>query len=360
MMDLDGRLLLVRGTNWLGDTVMTLPAIRELRRLHPEARLAMVVRPWLAGFFRWIPEVDEVVVFDVKKGAARWKEVRRMGRELRRRRPDVFLCLQNAFEAALLARMSGAPERIGFALDGRKWLLTKHFNIPLELNRYHQLYYYLHLIQRGGLSPVDYLNDPGFKPDLAIRRTPDMQAIVKRWFERLDIPADEPVIGFHTGAYYGTAKHWLPDRYRELIRRLRREYRPHVLLFGAAGERQALTEIFADGKDDRIINLCGETSLEELIALIAHCHLFVSNDSGPMHVAAALQVPQIAIFGSTDPVATGPFSEHALPVKKPVECSPCFRRECPIDLRCFKAITVDEIFGLIQEILYKEYSPAEE
>ncbi|MBN2433561.1 MAG: lipopolysaccharide heptosyltransferase II [Acidobacteria bacterium] len=357
MMDLDGRTLLIRGTNWLGDTVMNLPAIRELRRHYPAARLVMVARPSLTHFFRWVPEVDEVIPYQVNMGAARWKEVRRMGRELRRRRPDAFLCLQNAFEAALLARLSGARERIGFALDGRKWLLTKHFRVPLELNRYHQLYYYLYLLQQAGLSAVDYLSDPDFWPDLSIRRDPAMRDIAQQWFGRLNIPAEEPVIGFHTGAFYGTAKHWLPERYRELILRLRREYRPHILLFGAPGERAATATMLAGVEDERIINLCGETAVDELIALIAHCHLFVSNDSGPMHVAAALQVPQIAIFGSTDPVATGPFSARAVVVKKPVECSPCFQRECPIDLRCFKAVTVDEIFRLIQDTLYKEYSP---
>lgn len=356
-MDLDGRTLLVRGTNWLGDTVMNLPAIRELRRHHPTARLVMVVRPTLRDFFRWIPEVDEVIPYQVNAGSARWKEVRRMGRELRHRRPDAFLCLQNAFEAALLARLSGARERIGFALDGRKWLLTKHFRVPLELNRYHQLYYYLYLLQQAGLSTVDYLHDPDFRPDVTIRRDPAMRILAQEWFERLHIPAEEPVIGFHTGAFYGTAKHWLPERYAELIRRLREAYHPHILLFGAPGERDAATTLLGDMRDERVHNLCGETAVDELVALMAHCHLFISNDSGPMHVAAALQVPQIAIFGSTDPVATGPFSKHAVIVKKPVECSPCFQRQCPIDLRCFKAITVDEIFRLIQDILYKEYSP---
>jgi len=350
---------MVRGTNWLGDTVMSLPAYREIRRSHPDVRVVAAVRPSVAGMYRWIPEVDEVMVYQHPAGIPRWKAFWRFSRELRSKEPDVFICFQNAFEAALLGKFSGAPQRLGYARDGRGFLLTRGIQTPLELARYHQVFHYLHLLYSAGISEVSYLESSDFKPDMQLKRTPEMRRVARDWFDKLKIQETEPVIGIHAGAYYGTAKRWLPERYAELIKRLRAEFNATILLFGSQGEMDMAEEIISKYSGAGVLNLCGRTTLEELVALIGHCHLFISNDSGPMHVAAAFQMPQIAIFGSTDPVATGPFSSQSITVKKPVECSPCFLRECPIDLRCFKAISVDEIFGLVKDVIYSEYSSEE-
>ncbi|HPB28399.1 MAG TPA: lipopolysaccharide heptosyltransferase II [Acidobacteriota bacterium] len=348
--------LIVRTTNWLGDTVMALPALRELRRLRPAARLVVAARAGVAGFYRWAPEVDEVITLPPEAGRTRRRAFLGGCREIRRRRPSLYVCLPNSFESALMGRVAGVPERVGYRTEGRGFLLTHGAAVPTELHRRHQVYYYLHLLHAVGLSPVDYLRDPEFKPDLRLRRTPAMEAVSRRFFEAEGIGADGPVMGVHAGAFYGSAKRWFPERFAAFIRELRSDLPLTVVLFGSPAEQPLADAIAAAVGGGRLHNLCGRTTLDELVPLIGSCHLFVSNDSGPMHVAAAFQIPQLALFGSTDPVATGPFSPRAVVVKKPVECSPCFLRECPLDLRCFKAITVDEVVRRGRELIYREYS----
>lgn len=343
---------LIRGTNWVGDAVMSLPAVRELRRHHPGARLRLIIRPELAGLYRWVPEVDEVVEYRRRPGLAGMRDMLRFARMVRDRRSTVYLCLQNAFEAALLGRLAGVPSRVGYALDGRSALLTRPVPVPAAIQRRHQVYYYLQLLFLAGLSGVDYLQEPGFAPDMSIRRTPAMEEIAGRWSDELGFDRRAPLIGIHAGAFYGSAKRWPPERFAELIQALRPAVAAQFLLFGSAGEKPLADEIMARAGGAGVTSLCGRTSLAELVALCGSCRLFISNDSGPMHLAAALRVPQLALFGSTDPVATGPFSPRAIYLKKPVECSPCFLRQCPIDLRCFQALTVAEVFQKAADLFH--------
>lgn len=351
------RQIVVRATNWLGDSVMSLAAVRELRRHHPGARIVLVAQPRVAGFYRWVGEVDQVVEYNPAGDGARWRGLLRLARELRRRRADTYLCLQNAFEAALLGRLAGIPRRIGFATDGRSLLLSRAVKIPPELDRHHQVYYYLALLHGAGLSPVDYLRELSFRPDILLRPTPEMEAAAAECLRREGVLNDFPLVGVHAGAFFGSAKRWFPERFAEVLRTLRGEFPVRFLLLGAASERPLAETIQREAGGEGIHDLCGRTTLAELVAVIGRCRLFLSNDSGPMHVAAAFQIPQVALFGSTDPVATGPFSTHASILKKPVECSPCFLRECPLDLRCFKAIGVGDVLERVRELLYREYSP---
>jgi heptosyltransferase II len=351
------RQIVIRATNWLGDSVMSLASIRELRRLFPWARIVLVAQPRVAGFYRWVSEVDQVIEYNPDGAGARWRVLLRLTGELRRRRADTFLCLQNAFEAALIGRLAGIPRRIGFATDGRSLLLSRAVTIPPELNRHHQVYYYLALLHHAGLSPVDYLREPSFRPDISLRTTPELEAAAAECLRREGVPPDLPLVGIHAGAFFGSAKRWFPERFAEVLRALREEFPLRFLLLGAASERPLAETIQQAAGGEAIHDLCGRTTLDELVAVIGRCRLFISNDSGPMHVAAAFQVPQVALFGSTDPVATGPFSTRASTLKKPVECSPCFLRECPLDLRCFKAIGVGDVLERARELLYREYSP---
>jgi heptosyltransferase-2 len=348
--------IVIRTTNWLGDAVMSLAAVRELRRNLPDASLTLIAQPRVAGFYRWIPEVDRMVVYDPGRNGSRWRNLFRLVGELRRQRADVYLCLQNAFEAALIGRLAGIPNRIGFATDGRSLLLTRPVAILPELNRHHQVYYYLSLLRGAGLSAVDYLRQPEFRPDIQLRLTPEMDEVAGDCLRREGISAGASLVGIHAGAFYGSAKRWFPERFAELLVALRREFPLRFLLLGASSERPLADDIQQAAGAGGIHNLCGRTSLEELVAVIGRCRLFISNDSGPMHVAAAFQIPQVALFGSTDPVATGPFSPRAITLKKPVECSPCFLRECPLDLRCFKSIGVEDVLARVRELLYRENS----
>jgi heptosyltransferase-2 len=336
--------VLVRGTNWIGDSVMSVAALRELKRLFPESHLSLLVKKWVAGLFDGQDLVDEIITFG--DGESR----------LRRIRPhrfsgfDFAILFQNAFEAALLAFLSRIPHRIGYATDRRRFLLTRSASPRIKALGRHQIYYYLDLLYQAGLSDTDYVHNSDFRPDISL--SPSKQGIAQAnvLLERVGVRSDRLLIGLNPGAYFGPAKRWLTHRYAALADQLIGELGAEVLVFGSEGEKPIAHEIeCAMNEKPRI--LTGATDLPTLMALIAACRVFVTNDSGPMHLAASLAVPQVALFGSTDEIATGPFSEKARVVHKHVECSPCLLRECPIDLRCFKKIEVDEVFETAKDLI---------
>jgi heptosyltransferase-2 len=206
------------------------------------------------------------------------------------------------------------------------------------------------MLHQTRLSPLDYLTSEEFKPN--IRLKPSTRGL-ERCLEVLEstgVQPDAPRIGLNPGAFFGPAKRWLSDRYAALADRFISDLGAEVLIFGSRKE-QAIAEEIESHMSQQPRMLAGRTDLATLIALISSCSLLVTNDSGPMHLGAALDVPQVAIFGSTDEVATGPFSNRAKVIHKHVECSPCLLRECPLDLRCFNRIEVDEVFLTTKEIL---------
>ena len=256
---------------------------------------------------------------------------------------DIALLFPNAFRTALIPFVAGIPERIGYATDGRRFLLTRHAQPRTKKLGRHQVYHYLDLLHLTRLSPVDYLNDGSFRPD--IRLHPTSRGIHQAEVLLSQCRPDPTcrLVAFSPGAYFGPAKRWPADCFASLADRLITEQKVEVLILGTSEDLRIAEEIQSLMRK-RAHTLVGQTELEGLIGLISRCRLFVTNDSGPMHLSAALDVPQVALFGSTNERATGPFSERAVVIHKHVECSPCFLRECPIDLRCFRRIEVDEVY----------------
>ncbi len=327
--------ILIRGTNWIGDTVMSLAAFRELRRLYPEAHLAAYVKEWVAGVLREQGLVDEIITFGNKESG--------FGNNKRLGSFDTAVLFQNAFRAALQARMAGIPERIGYNTDGRSILLTRKAVPRIKTMNRHQIFYYLDLLYQTGLSSTDYLNDPEFHPDISIRPTTYGLRKAGELLRKEGVPDElTPLIGINPGAYFGPAKRWITDRYGQLADKLSSRHNAVILIFGSVDELP-IAEEMASAMKARPLILTGKTDLETYIALISLSRMFITNDSGPMHLAAALDVPQVAVFGSTDDSATGPFSGRAAVIHKHVECSPCLLRKCPIDMRCFTSITVEEV-----------------
>lgn len=324
--------VLVRATNWLGDAVMSIPAIREIRRVFPHAEIAVAARPSVAGLYARETCIDRVIPYSAG-------ERRQLIARLREERFDCAILLQNAFDAALVVWRAGIPERIGYRRDGRGWLLTRAIAVPEpgETPR-HERYYYLELLRRAGL----------------IERYPDCREI------RLDgiaaarasgaahlaaLGVSGPAIGINPGAAYGNAKRWIPERFAEVAR----SFAPaQVLVFGAAGERELCGAVAAAVPGAR--NLAGETSLAEFIDLAAACSLFLTNDSGAMHLASALDVPTVTVFGATDDTTTGPSSSRSRIVREHAECSPCLLRECPIDHRCMTRVTAARVAQVAHEL----------
>jgi lipopolysaccharide heptosyltransferase II len=334
--------LLIRGTNWVGDSVMAIPALREIRRIFKRAHISLLVRPWVRDVYSAVDFVDSVLVYDKDGVHHGLGGGRRLISDLRRHGYDGAILLQNAMEAAIIAFCAGIPCRIGYARDGRGVLLTHPAAINPELHKLHQAYYYLGILYSVGLL-TERPWEPGCNP-IAVEigvRDEDLGA-ARQLLRDCGIERGRLLVGLNPGAYYGGAKRWLSDRYAAVADSLAERFRAQVLIFGSSGERDIANEIASAMKFQPVI-FAGRTTLGQLMGLIKECGLLITNDSGPMHLAAALGVSQIAIFGSTSEIATGPLSPKAEVIKHPVECSPCFLRECPIDFPCMKGITVERV-----------------
>jgi lipopolysaccharide heptosyltransferase II len=344
------RKILVRGTNWVGDAVMSVPALKEIRRLFPAAHITLLVRPWVKDVYSAADFVDEIEEYD-KQGAHRgWAGFTRIVSELRGQGFDLAILLQNAIEAALIVWKAGIPRRMGYSRDARRMLLTHPCKIDPAVKKVHQVYYYLGILSAAGLLPPRLWEDRRYHPSIQIgvRQADRLEA--RRILHSHGIQDAEPVIGLNPGAYYGPAKRWLSDRYASVADRLAEKHSARIVIFGLPEELR-IAEGIARAMKHQAVILAGRTTLARLMGLINACSLIVTNDSGPMHIAAALNVPQVAIFGSTSAVATGPLGARAKIVSHAVECSPCFLRECPIDFRCMTRITVDDVLIVVDSML---------
>lgn len=326
--------ILVRGTNWIGDVVMTLPALAAIRRSWPGAKIFVLSKPWVAELYRLSPDVDEVIRFEEPGRHAGAGGIWRLGAELRRYRFDCAILLQNAIEAAILTRLAGIPLRAGYNADGRGVLLTHSVLRTQAIRRVHQVDYYLAMVEALGCRPAERT--------VQLRPAGDYTRISERFFREWGVRAGQPVIGVAPGAAYGPAKKWFPDRFAAVVDRLLDETGGQAILFGSDGDRESTAEVKSNARHS-LIDAAGRTNLREAIALISRCDLFISNDTGLMHIAGALGVPMVAIFGSTNPKTTSPAGAMSVVIHRDVDCSPCLKPVCPTDFRCMDLISVDEV-----------------
>ncbi|MCS7315905.1 MAG: lipopolysaccharide heptosyltransferase II [Bryobacterales bacterium] len=330
--------ILVRAPNWLGDAVMCLPAVRALRERCAGAGITVLARSRVAGLFRREPCVDRVLDYRDGGGLSSWRARLRLARDLRGQF-DWAILLPGSLESALVPWLAGIPRRTGYDRGGRSWLLTEAVPLPARgAIPPHQSYYYLDLIRRAGLwedlpSPLPIL----------LSGIEEARARGRALFSAMAF--DGAVVGISPGAQNSRAKQWPPDRFVEAARRLAVELGAGVAIFGSANERELgwLVSAGLRRAGVRVLNLAGETSLEDFIATAAACAVFLSNDSGAMHVASALDVPTVAVFGPTEWFATGPVGPRSVIVREPVECSPCMLRDCPTDHRCMLRVTPERV-----------------
>src|SRR5881296_798672 len=324
--------ILVRGTNWIGDAVLTTPALMAIRKGFPLAKIALLAKPAIAELLHHHPAVDEIVLYRDPGPHAGLGGKLTLARLLRSGRYDLAILLQNAFEAAAITALAGIPNRYGYATDGRWFLLTHRVPLTPKIRRKQQAHYYLELLRPLGI-PVEP------EPPM-LQTTPGEDAEAIEHLRAFGVDPKKVLIGLNPGSVYGTAKRWLPERFVEVADRVAAEHGGVVLIFGGHGEEElgaALASLMAAPT----VVLSGRTTVRRLMALIKQCRLFMTNDTGPMHIATAFGVPTVAIFGPTDPLTTSPFgSGHEL-VRHPVDCSPCLLRECPIDHRCMQGISVE-------------------
>ncbi len=324
--------ILIRATNWVGDAIMSLPAIRAVAKRYPQSHITVLARPWVADLYAREPSIHQVLPYTPGSG---WKELGAKWSAAQALRKESFhqaILLQNAFEAAAVARLAGIPQIIGYNRDGRGFLLSHSIPVPRagEIPR-HERFYYLELLRRAGI--MDQLPE-----DVPIRleNLHDISKDGVLRFAQKQIYG--PVIGVSPGAAYGNAKRWLGERFAESASEIAGKLGATVVVFGSASERD-LCEHVAGLIGANAKNFAGQTSLREFIDMTAACRLFLTNDSGAMHIASAANVATVTVFGATDHTTTGPTGNKARIVREDVECSPCLLRECPIDHRCMTRVS---------------------
>ena len=328
--------ILIRATNWVGDAVMTLPALEAVRENFPSASITVLARPWVAPVFENHPAVNNILIYSRHNGIKKnISEFFHLAGIIRKNRYDLAILFQNAFEAALLTYLGRVKYRLGFDSDGRGFLLTHKVKRSREIFEVHQVEYYLSILKAAGLkaesrNPIIYLS----KKDLAE---------AAKLLESKGIRKGDFILGISPGAIFGNAKRWPVERFAEISDWASERWGAKVIILGSRKEKDIGNKM-AGIMRNKAADFCGNTSLGEAMGLIAGCSFFVTNDSGLMHVAAALGVPTLAIFGSTDHVATGPRGSKTRIIRHDIACSPCLKPECPTDFECMLSIGPEEVW----------------
>jgi heptosyltransferase-2 len=326
--------ILVRATNWVGDAVMSVPALQALRSRFPRAHIAILAKTWVADLYGREPFCNELIPYTVGPGFRGGVQRLSLAGRLNRRSFDAAIVLPNSFDSAAVIWAARIPRRIGYQTDSRGWLLTDRIPMPRRGEvPVHQRFHYLELLKRSGLIdsyPLD--GSIGLSGARVLCQNGEKR------FEELSIRL--PVVGVSPGAAYGGAKRWLPERFADAAIKIARESGATVAIFGAPEEVDICARVHSlvEAGGIQCLNFAGKTTLGSFMELAAACDTYLTNDSGPMHIATALGVPTVVTFGPTDEKATGPTGDRFQIIREPVDCSPCLLRECPIDHRCMTRI----------------------
>ncbi len=334
--------LLIRSTNWIGDAIMTTPCVTAIRNIFPDAKIYMLTKPWVAPVFEHSPYIDHLIIYD---GSGRHKGMIgkiRLAKDLRPYRFNGTILLQNAFEAALITFLAGISIRLGYNRDARRLLLSHPVPCTQDIKKEHQTRYYLNILKSAGFKTGN--------PGLYLQLGQKDKIRGKEILDQNGISSEDKLVGINPGATYGPAKQWPMDRYAALADRIQESTGARIIIFGGPGDINTGQKISRLMKH-KPVDLSGSTRLGEAMSLIKKCALFITNDSGLMHVAAALDVPLVAIFGSTNVKTTGPLGQKSRVVQVPTACNPCLKPECPEGhLNCMKKISVDMVFHVTRKM----------
>ena len=320
--------LVIVAPNWLGDAVLALPAIADVRRAWPDARIAVAARQPVASLFSMVPEVDDVIDHRVARGPAAF---------------DTALLLPNSFRSALDVARARIPQRWGYKSDGRGWLLTR--KVPPAPDGTHQVDSYQHL--------VDALGFPNGAKEPRLEVAPALRAAAAELLATAGWDGATPLAALAPGAAFGASKRWPPEYFADLVRALSNDGVRSVLVGSAADQPGAREIEIALGHDRSLLmNLVGRTDVPTLAGLFTHVRALVGNDSGAVHMAASIGVPVTAVFGPTDERLTAPraLTSHTV-LTNPVWCRPCMLRECPLDHECMRGVSANSVAGAMRRIL---------
>lgn len=335
--------IIIRVPNWIGDVVLCTPALHLLRKSFPSASITALAREWVAPALEANSDIDRIIIMGEKRSYSGL---------IRKIAADKFktgIVLPNSFSSALLFRLARIPRIVGYSTDGRSLLLTQRIKRATNFKKEHQVFYYLQLMEK-------YLSMAGatsVKPDivkLIWNITEEEKAQADKLLEN-NVSPQKKLIGINPGAAYGPAKRWFPERFAEVGDELAQKY--EIVIFGSSYEKEIATSI-AKLMRFKPLNLAGKTTLRQLAALISRCSLFITNDTGAMHIAAALGTPIVAIFGPTDPQRTAPWGDGHIVVQKKIMCSPCMKKKCPKrHHKCMEGVETQEVLRAIEQQLQK-------
>jgi len=329
--------------NWLGDLVMATPVLQDLKRALPEAKITAMCQGGAGSLLAHDPNIDEIFSFVKPNGWLHRAPRVQIIERLRQGEYDLGLLLTNSFSSAWWFWRGRVQNKIGYKTNLRTPLLDFPLNPPKQIETQHLVKTYKELLSPLGIKVSDT------KPRLYLSAKEQADSLL--WLAAKGInPEAHIIIGINPGAAYGSAKCWLPERFVEVSKKLVENPKVRLIYFGDAAGKPLVDKICSDIDSSSVINAAAKTSLRELLGLIARCRLLLTNDSGPMHIADALDVPLIALFGSTSDVKTGPYRGGQV-IHKRVECSPCYKKVCPIDFRCMKRIESDEVLESIRHTL---------
>ena len=336
--------VLVKEVNWLGDVVMSLPALHAVRAAYPKAHLSILIKKELASFFDGARWIDEVIPYRLRKGILNgFSDRRGIIKDLKQRRFDLAILFPNSFDAAIWPLMARIPHRAGYARDARGLLLSHRTRPTPEILEVHQTHYYLHMLRQTlGIEGAP----SKFVPDVSDSSRQKMQEFLMRRRKR----PERPLIGLAVAAAFGPAKEWPAESYARLIDLLEKRHGAECVLVGAPGERPKSENVISKCSAGAVL-AAGETSVGEALALLSLCAGFAGNDSGSMHVAGALGKPTVGIFGSTRADRTGPLGSCTKVLYKPIECSPCLQPTCRFGhYNCLKMIEPEEVVEALQNL----------
>jgi len=341
--------ILIIAPNWIGDAVMTQPLLATLKSQYPDSTIDVLASTWVAPIYRACTEVNDVIEADFQHKQLQWGLRKQLAKDLQSKNYQACFILPNSLKSALIPWMANIPFRIGYRGELRFGLINIALNNPSKINRPPMVEHYLALSQL--LSDEETLAAKTLTPKLNVSSSAKQSIDKKLSDANID---SKSVFVFCPGAEYGPTKRWPASHFAELATHLAQQLpNANIILLGSKSDHELAEAILQQSQDSvKIHNWCGSTSLDEAIALIGVAKAVVSNDSGLMHIAAALKTPQVAIFGSSDPAHTPPLSENAKVIWLNLPCSPCHKKECPLGhLKCLKDILPQQVFATLNTLL---------
>ena len=331
--------IVVRSPNWIGDAILSMPALASLPKNFPDAEIWVCASGWTKGIFDSLDWIKGTIPLSNQYSL---KNTRSDALELKKHAFDIGILFTNSFGSALLFSLANIPERWGYARDGRHFLLTKRVRTSLLDAPRHHLHYYLSLVSKLGLATAP--------AELYFRLSDEALSQTQGLLRSLAVDPNKPILTLSPGASYGPAKRWPAPFFARLATLLQTHQNAQVVIIGSETDTEIARSI-ADLMPDHPIDLTGKTTLPQLAGLISQSTLFITNDSGPMHLANALKVPLVAIFGPTDPRITGPYQKPSKVLQEHVPCWPCSYRECPFEHECMTQISPERVHEECQDLL---------